>query len=64
MDRRVSGTGGGSPLITELDRREPERSSDLSSLPFQGLAPQRQLLQSLYVDAAESVVYRWIREHP
>ena len=56
---------GPSPIADpDLKMVEPEKYTDASSPRLGGLNLSRDLLKSLYHDAAESLVYRWIREHP
>jgi hypothetical protein len=43
--------------------RRTWRYNDFSSPPLTGLSLSSDILRSLYADTAESVVYRWIREH-
>jgi hypothetical protein len=56
---------GPSPIADpDLKMVEPDKYGDLAAPALAGLALPRDLLKSLYHGAAESVVYRWIAEHP
>jgi hypothetical protein len=56
---------GHSPIADpDLAMVEPALYTPMSAPPLRGLALPPDLLQSLYHDTAETVVYKWIREHP
>jgi hypothetical protein len=56
---------GPSPIADpDLAMADPSRYSPMDSPPLRGLGLPEVILKSLYHDAAESLVYRWIREHP
>lgn len=56
---------GPSPIADpDLKMVWPDQYTDLSAPDLSGLALPPDLLRTLYHDAAENVVYRWIREHP
>lgn len=56
---------GPSPIADpDLKMTDPARYTDLSAPTLSGLSLPRESLKVLYHDAAENLVYRWIREHP
>jgi len=56
---------GPSPIADpDLKMVEPERYDDWASPSLGGLALPADVLRAMYDDVAESVVYRWAREHP
>lgn len=56
---------GPSPIADpDLKMVEPAKYDDHSSPTLNGLALPLDVLQAMYNDAAENLVYRWIREHP
>jgi hypothetical protein len=56
---------GPSPIADpDLKMVEPERYTELSAPTLSGLNLPRDLLGTLYGEAAESVVFRWIKDHP
>ena len=60
-----TGYDGPSPIADpDLKMVDPKKYTDASSPRLGGLNLPRELLGSIYRDAAENVVYRWIREHP
>jgi hypothetical protein len=56
---------GPSPIADpDLKMVEPTKYDDSSSPRLQGLNFNADMLRTLYHDAAEAVVYKWIAEHP
>lgn len=59
-----TGYDGPSPIADpDLAMVDPQRFTPMDSPRLQGLELPEACLRSLYHDAAESLVYRWIREH-
>lgn len=56
---------GPSPIADpDLKMVEPQKYDDWASPTLGGLWLPKDVLQAMYHEAAENVVYRWIREHP
>ena len=56
---------GPSPIADpDLMMVEPDKYDDSASPRLSGLKLPREQLRTLYADASDNVVYRWIREHP